>query len=583
MGAVVAGIVEAGPALATPPGTADQTTITGVYNGYYSPFGSTQQLGAQFTPGTSGALTGLVLAIDREICSTTGSTAGGPCAPNSYQLGDLTVLVYSTNAAGTPASYLATAIVPQSSIPVNDVSAAVDVDFNNQPDVSAGTPLDVVLSTQSGSGSNFYRWHIYDDPKPQVQYSEGPTGGTGQWLPSGSYSCTNSCPAGYNAYGLTDYIGTPKASQTVSFTSTPPANPQVGGGYAPAATGGGSGNPVIFSVDKTTSSVCSIGQGPSGGPSPLVIFGHVGTCTVDANQAGNNDYQAAPQVQQTFGINQAVQTISFTSSPPTNPQVGGNYAPTATGGGSGSPVVFSVDAVSGSACSVSNATVIFDHVGTCTVDANQGGNNDYQAAPQVQQTFGINQAVQAISFTSSPPTNPQVGGNYAPAATGGGSGSPVVFSVDAVSGSACSVSNATVIFDHVGTCTVDANQGGNGDYQAAPQVQQTLRINQAPTAISAASITVVGSAATGSVTMSARLTSRVTGSGLAGKSVSFSMSSAGGEVGCSAVTDSAGAASCSVGFAQAAPVLLQANRYSASYRGDTDYGPSTGGGSVKLA
>jgi hypothetical protein len=61
------------------------------------------------------------------------------------------------------------------------------------------------------------------------------------------------------------------------------------------------------------------------------------------------------------------------------------------------------------------------------------------------------------------------------------------------------------------------------------------------------------------------------------------MSSTGGEVGCSAViTDSTGIASCSVGFAQAAPVLVGAKSYSASYGGDTDYGPSTGVGSVKL-
>ena len=38
----------------------------------------------------------------------------------------------------------------------------------------------------------------------------------------------------------------------------------------------------------------------------------------------------------------------------------------------------------------------------------------------------------------------------------------------------CSLAGSTVHFDHVGTCIVDANQAGNGDYPAAPQAQQTM-------------------------------------------------------------------------------------------------------------
>jgi len=79
------------------------------------------------------------------------------------------------------------------------------------------------------------------------------------------------------------------------------------------ATGGGSGNPVTFTIDSSsTSSACSI----SGS---AVTFGQLGRCVIDANQAGNDKYQAAPQAQQTITANGAAkmsQSISFTSAPP---------------------------------------------------------------------------------------------------------------------------------------------------------------------------------------------------------------------------------------------------------------------------
>ena len=36
-----------------------------------------------------------------------------------------------------------------------------------------------------------------------------------------------------------------------------------------------------------------------------------GTCTINANQAGNGSYQAAPQVQQSFTVSRGTQTITF--------------------------------------------------------------------------------------------------------------------------------------------------------------------------------------------------------------------------------------------------------------------------------
>jgi hypothetical protein len=86
----------------------------------------------------------------------------------------------------------------------------------------------------------------------------------------------------------------------------------------------------------------------------------------------------------------ASQTITFTSTPPTNATVGGpTYTVSATGGGSGNPVMFTVDSSSTSICSISGAVVSFIGGGTCTIDANQEGNSTYSAAPQAQQSFPV--------------------------------------------------------------------------------------------------------------------------------------------------------------------------------------------------
>ena len=76
---------------------------------------------------------------------------------------------------------------------------------------------------------------------------------------------------------------------------------------------------------------------------------------------------------------------------------------TATGGASGNPVIFSIDASAMGSCSISGAPVTFAAVGTCVIDANQAGNASYEAATQVQQSFGV---ARAPSSSPSPPPRP---------------------------------------------------------------------------------------------------------------------------------------------------------------------------------
>jgi hypothetical protein len=187
---------------------------------------------------------------------------------------------------------------------------------------------------------------------------------------------------------------TVKIAQTIAFTSTAPSSATVGGPtYTVAATGGASGNPVTFTIDAASSSVCSLS-----GSTSTVSFVGPGTCTINADQAGDSNYEAAPQMQQSFAVGKGSQLITFTSSPPSTATVGGPTYTVAATVSSGLAVSFTIDAASSSVCSISGATVSFIGAGMCTIDADQPGNEEYEPAPQVQRSFAVASEPVAASF-----------------------------------------------------------------------------------------------------------------------------------------------------------------------------------------
>ena len=92
-----------------------------------------------------------------------------------------------------------------------------------------------------------------------------------------------------------------KVAQVIAFTSIAPSSAVVGGPtYAVSAMGGASGNPVTFSSAAPT--VCTI-------VGSTVSFVGTGSCVIDANQAGNTNYDAASQVSQSFAVGKGTATI----------------------------------------------------------------------------------------------------------------------------------------------------------------------------------------------------------------------------------------------------------------------------------
>ena len=252
-----------------------------------------------------------------------------------------------------------------------------------------------------------------------------------------------------------DSFDAKKKAQIIVFGTAPTL--VAGGSGMVSATGGASLNPVIFS--SLSSGVCTISGSTVTGVS-------AGSCSIAANQAGNTSFNAAPQVTQSFNVDKGNQTIHF------------GTAPTIVVGGTG--VVFAVtsaglaaikDSSTPNVCTISGNTVTGITVGTCTITGDHHGNANYYAAPQATQSFPVGKGSQAIVFGAAPTL--AVGAPAAVNATGGASGNPVTFSSTTMS--VCTTSGSTVTGVTVGVCTIAADQAGNANYFAAPQVLQMIQ------------------------------------------------------------------------------------------------------------
>jgi hypothetical protein len=271
--------------------------------------------------------------------------------------------------------------------------------------------------------------------------------------------------SGMQTVGLSG-TGSGGKTQTITFGSI--AAQMVGTPLTLSATAT-SGLAVTFT--STTTSVCTVAG-------TTATFVAAGTCTIDADQAGNSTYAAAPTVSQSFTVNGpslTAQTITFAK--PGTQTVGTPLTLTATAT-SGLAVTFT--STTTSVCTVAVTTATFVAAGTCTIDADQAGNSTYAAAPTVSQSFTVNAtALTAQTIAFAQPAAQWVGTPLTLTATAT-SGLAVTFT--STTTSVCTVASTTATFVAAGTCTIDADQAGNSSYAAAPTVSQSFTVNAASAA-----------------------------------------------------------------------------------------------------
>ncbi|HEY1009894.1 MAG TPA: cadherin-like beta sandwich domain-containing protein, partial [Daejeonella sp.] len=234
------------------------------------------------------------------------------------------------------------------------------------------------------------------------------------------------------------------------------------------ATGGASGNPVIYASSNTSVATVS---------GDTVTILSAGTSNITASQAASATYNAASDVVQTLTVNKASQIVTFNSL--TAKSYGdAAFDLTATGGASGNALTYvsSNTAVA----TISGRTVTLVGAGSTNITASQAGNTNYNAATDAIQSLTINKAGQSINF---PALAAKTFGDAAfdLTATGGASGNALTYvsSNTAVA----TISGRTVTLVGAGSTNVTASQAGNANYTDAADVQQVLIVNKGVSAI----------------------------------------------------------------------------------------------------
>ena len=265
-----------------------------------------------------------------------------------------------------------------------------------------------------------------------------------------------------NAAGLgssssaTSYV-TPKATQTITFAN--PGTQNFGTTPTLSATATSSLAPTFSS---STTGVCTI---TSGG---LLAFVTTGTCTIDANQAGNGSYLAATTVTQSFTVAAVV---------PGAPTIG-----TATRGDGQASVTFTAPSFNGGSA-----------ITGYTVTSNPAGGTDSNAA-STSLSHVVTGLTNGTAYTFSVTATNTIG-------TGSPSGSsnsvtPAPIPTVNLNSASRSISATTVTITGTGFDTTAANNtvtfnlGAVGTVTAATSNQLTVTFTTQPTSIGSLTATV---------------------------------------------------------------------------------------------
>ena len=291
--------------------------------------------------------------------------------------------------------------------------------------------------------------------------------------------------AGAFAYAIqaTDSQGTPataigatvsgtiaKGTQTISFAALADASLSA----SPLTVSATSSSGLAVAFTSATTGVCTV-SGTS-----VTLLGP-GTCTLNADQAGDANWDAATQVQRSFTATAA--TLSVTPGAATGTSVGGAFSQSNPASGGTAPYVYAL-ASGALPAGVNLNTATGAVTGTPTTAgafayAIQATDSQGTPATATGATVSgtITKGTQSISFTSTAPAATVPGSVYTVTAVAT-SGLNVSFSLDAAS-TGCALAGAAVTFTGPGTCVINADQAGDANWTAAARVQQSFAVTAA--------------------------------------------------------------------------------------------------------
>ncbi|MEX8512815.1 MAG: lectin like domain-containing protein [Leptothrix ochracea] len=385
-----------------------------------------------------------------------------------------------------------------------NIRAMTGLSLDALPDAQQGQAYRQNLHVSDGTGPYTYAVTRGSLPAGLSLASDGTLSGTPGTSGRATFmiSATDSTPVtlggpftGARTYTLTVQPSSATKTQSIHFSPAPRLSVGTQAEVKATAT---SGLPVSFS--STTPLNCPLDGSTLTGLK-------AGPCTVAATQDGDAIYLSAPRVTQdipvTANAGTLTQSISFASMPPL--MVGGTVTLMAS---ASSGLSVHLDNTTPAYCtlssnSTSGATLTGLVAGNCVLEATQGGDAFYNAAPMVTLSIPVRKAEQTVSF-SSVPTNVQVGSSATLVAS---ASSKLPVSYGTLTPSVCTVNGAQVIGVAAGSCTVSVDQVGNAYTSPAPQASASFPVTDVvlkaqqisllvPTTVTIGSIGTVSASAT---------------------------------------------------------------------------------------
>jgi hypothetical protein len=313
-----------------------------------------------------------------------------------------------------------------------------------------------------------------------------------------------------------------KTDQGLTVTAAPPMTAPFGSAFKVAAT---ASSGLVVSI--TSTGAC---MGSGNGSATITMISGSGLCKVRLNQSGDADYAAAPELVSDTAATTASQDIRVTRAAPATAVFGHRFEVAAKASSGLAVAISTTGACSGSGNGAATITMISNGSGTCRLHFNQGGDSNYNAAPEVTSDTVAEQIDQTITVTTVPPATVAYTSHFGVAATAS-SGLPVTITSSGACAGHGNGSGTITMISGTGTCTLYFNQPGDAIHKPAPEmtnetvaakIGQTITVTApAPATAPHAGTYVVAAVASSNLAVAITSSGACTGSGSESASITM--------------------------------------------------------------
>jgi len=252
-----------------------------------------------------------------------------------------------------------------------------------------------------------------------------------------------------------------KKSQTI--TADPVADVEISEESISLSVNASSG--LAIQASSSTPQVCTVDS------ELAVALKKIGKCTVTLTQAGNASFSAASPVTLSFNITKIKQEISTGD----DPEIEFIEKTQTISWEASSGLEVKLTSLTPKTCTVQGDTLSLLALGTCEIQGNQAGNEEYLPAAPYSFKYQIIKPKQEIDFTQI--ENVSVDAEYVDLeASSDGADENIAIVFTTSTPSICVVEENRLRLVAPGDCTVLANHPGTAIYGPAPEVSQTFTV-----------------------------------------------------------------------------------------------------------